>query len=79
MCRDLRLQLLRFRVYSFQNARLFAFELLVAVEVFFGKVHGELKMSAMDASKGPDAAGADAEQALPNRRIVELEIDLRTV
>ena len=49
------------------------------LQVFFGKVDGELKVAAKDAAVAADAAGADAEEALPDRRVVELEIELRSV
>lgn len=69
----------RLRVYSFQHTRLFAFELLVSLQVFFGEIDGELEVAAMDAAVGSDAASADAEQALPDRCIVELKVELRSV
>lgn len=56
-----------------------AFELLVLLQVFLGKVDSELKVAAMHAAEAADAASADAEQALPHRSVIEIEIEVRPV
>jgi hypothetical protein len=43
------------------------------LQVFFGKVDGELKVAAASAAEAADAASADAKPALPNRPVIELE------
>lgn len=73
------IQFLRLRVYSFEHARLFAFELLVVVKVFVREIDGELQVAAMHAAKAADVAGTDTEHALPNRGVVGFENRPRAV
>ena len=47
---NLAFQLLRTRVYSFQHIRLLTFELLVAFQIAFSKLNGELQVSTMETS-----------------------------
>jgi hypothetical protein len=54
------------RSYPLQYARLFAFKLLVTLQISLAKIDGELQVLAVDAAISADSARADAEQAFPN-------------
>ena len=62
-----------FRLYSFKYTRLFAFELLIALPVFIGKIDSELQMVTVYATVRMYRPRANAEHALKNSDLIEFE------